>query len=105
MNDDHVVRRSLPGVLSSLVLALCLSAVPAQAEMYVAGQVGYTVPHLQKLGSVQGTVQGLGTGNISDLDLHDSVMYGAKLATTSSRSSSRGFSSASRQKCSIRLPT
>jgi opacity protein-like surface antigen len=78
MNDDHVVRRSLPGVLSSLVLALCLSAVPAQAEMYVAGQVGYTVPHLQKLGSVQGTVQGLGTGNISDLDLHDSVMYGAK---------------------------
>lgn len=73
---DRMVSRSLPGTLS-LALGLCLSAVPAQSEMYIAGQAGYTVPHLQQLRSVQFSALGTAAQG-SDLDLHDSVMYGAK---------------------------
>ena len=58
------------------VLCLTLSGRPAHAEMYVAGQIGYTSPN--DLSSVQGTgtISGL---PISDLKLHDSIVYGAKV--------------------------
>ena len=58
------------------VLCLTLSDRPAHAEMYVAGQIGYTSPN--DLSSVQGTgtISGL---PISDLKLHDSIVYGAKV--------------------------
>ena len=55
------------------VLALVL---PAQAEMYVAGQVGVTVPH--DLDNVEWSV-GSASLKGNDLVLHSSVLYGAKL--------------------------
>ena len=65
--------------LSSLLVGLCcvtLSGRSAQAELYVAGQIGYTSPG--DLSSVQGTgaISGL---SFSDLKLHDSIVYGAKV--------------------------
>ena len=64
--------------LCSLSVGLCcltLSGRPAHAEMYVAGQIGYTSPN--DLGSVQGT-GGLSGLSFSDLKLHNSIVYGAK---------------------------
>lgn len=65
--------------LSSLLVGLCcmtLSGRPAHAEMYVAGQIGYTSPG--DLSNVQGTgaISGL---SLSDLKLHNSIVYGAKV--------------------------
>lgn len=65
--------------VSSLLVGLCcvtLSGRSAQAEMYVAGQIGYTSPG--DLSSVQGAgpVSGL---SFSDLKLHNSIVYGAKV--------------------------
>lgn len=65
--------------LWSLLVGLCclmLSGRSAQAEMYVAGQIGYTSPN--NLSNVQGTgaISGL---SFSDLKLHDSIVYGAKV--------------------------
>lgn len=62
-----------------LLVGLCcvtLSGRSAQAELYVAGQIGYTSPG--DLSSVQGTgaISGL---SFSDLKLHDSIVYGAKV--------------------------
>jgi opacity protein-like surface antigen len=48
----------------------------AQAEMYVAGQVGVTLP--QSLSNVEWSSGGTTLGG-NDLSLHHSVMYGAKL--------------------------
>ena len=61
-----------------LLVGLCclmLSGRSAQAEMYVAGQIGYTSPN--DLSSVQGvgSISGL---HFSDLKLQDSIVYGAK---------------------------
>ena len=58
------------------ILCLTLSGRPAHAEMYVAGQIGYTSPN--DLTSVQGTgpISGL---SFSNLKLHDSIVYGAKV--------------------------
>ena len=58
------------------ILCLTLSGRPAHAEMYVAGQIGYTSPG--DLSGVQGTgaISGL---SLSDLKLHDSIVYGAKV--------------------------
>jgi opacity protein-like surface antigen len=62
--------------LSVGLVCLMLSGRPAHAEMYVAGQIGYTSPG--DLSSVQGTgaISGL---SLSDLKLHDSIVYGAKV--------------------------
>ena len=59
-----------------LSLALVLSSTRSQAEMYVAGQVGATIPN--DLTDVQtvGPAAGL---KLSDVSLHNSFMYGAKL--------------------------
>jgi opacity protein-like surface antigen len=49
---------------------------PAQAELYIAGQVGASIPN--KFSNVEG-VDSLAGTNISDLKLQNSFMYGAKL--------------------------
>lgn len=100
---DRMVSRSLPGMLS-LALMLCLSVVPAQSEMYIAGQAGYTVPHLQQLRSVQFSALGTAAQG-SDLDLHDSVMYGAKFGYYFESLKFEGFQFGPRRRCSTRLPT
>lgn len=64
------------GVLSVAALSLTLSVYPAQAEMYVAGQAGLTVPN--DFSNVEGTGSGAGV-SISDVSLKNSIMYGAKL--------------------------
>ena len=51
-------------------------ATPAQAELYIAGQFGVTIP--SDLTDVEGIQSNLG-GTISDLDLVTSPMYGAKI--------------------------
>jgi hypothetical protein len=61
--------------LPALALLLLLNS-PARAEMYVAGQVGVTLP--QSLSNVEWSALGT-TLNGNDLSLHNSVMYGAKL--------------------------
>ena len=67
---------SLFSLLSSLSLILALTSTPAQAEMYVAGQVGVSLPN--SFSNVEGV--GTFTGvTLSDLSLHNSVMYGAKI--------------------------
>lgn len=65
--------------LLSVVVGLIgvpVSVGSVHAEIYVAGQVGYTAPN--DLSDVQ-TVQGISGLGVSDLQLHDSVVYGAKL--------------------------
>jgi opacity protein-like surface antigen len=59
----------------ALVLSLTLASFPARAEMYVAGQVGATLPY--NLSNVEWSVGGL-TAKGNDLSLHNSLMYGAK---------------------------
>ena len=59
-----------------LALYISLSSTPAQAEMYVAGQVGATIPN--DASDVKGVGPNAGL-KLSDLSLHDSFMYGAKL--------------------------
>jgi opacity protein-like surface antigen len=57
------------------LLSLALYNTPAQAEMYVAGQVGATIPNDIS------DVKGVGPTNgikFTDFSLHNSVMYGAK---------------------------
>jgi opacity protein-like surface antigen len=53
-----------------------LSGRSAQAEVYVAGQIGYTSPN--DLSSVQGTGPISGV-SFSDLKLDNSIVYGAKV--------------------------
>ena len=66
------------GLCSVAVGLLCLTQPvgPAQAEMYVAGQVGVTIPN--NATNVEG-VDSLAGLNFSDLSLQNSFMYGAKL--------------------------
>ena len=66
------------GVCSVAVGAFCLTLPSnlAQAEMYVAGQAGATIP--QNLSSVEYSAGGVTVGG-SNLALHKSVMYGAKV--------------------------
>ncbi|HSE58607.1 MAG TPA: porin family protein [Nitrospiraceae bacterium] len=64
-------------VLFSLVLVL--AGTQAQAEMYVAGQVGVTLPQdAEKIDYSSSIVPGV-TLRGNDLELDKSVMYGAKL--------------------------
>jgi opacity protein-like surface antigen len=63
------------GLASAVVGVFCL-ALPVQAEMYVAGQVGAHMP--KDASSVEFSAGG-GTASGSDLDLQHSFMYGAKL--------------------------
>jgi opacity protein-like surface antigen len=61
-----------------LAVGVCLTlpSVPAQAEMYVAGQIGATIPN--NATNIEGTGSLTGA-NFSDVSLHNSFMYGAKL--------------------------
>jgi opacity protein-like surface antigen len=61
---------------SLLLSCLVLPGHSAKAEMYVAGQFGVTIPNSFSNLEGQGSLAGQ---NISDLSLHKSVMYGAKL--------------------------
>ena len=58
-----------------LSMALCLFPLGAAAEIYVGGQIGLTVP--QGFSSVEGSGPASGVKG-SDLELQNSVMYGAK---------------------------
>lgn len=58
------------------MLSLALFSFPVQAEMYVAGQVGVSLPN--SFSNVSGVGNNAGL-SASDLSLQDSVMYGAKL--------------------------
>ena len=66
------------GVCSVAVGVFCLTlpSGPVQAEMYVAGQVGVTIPN--DASNIEGVDSAAGL-KLSDLSLHNSVMYGAKL--------------------------
>jgi opacity protein-like surface antigen len=63
-------------VFALLSLTLALTNTPAQAEVYVAGQVGVSRPNSFSNVEGVGTLTGL---TVSDLSLHNSVMYGAKI--------------------------
>ena len=58
------------------VMYLTLPSSFAHAEVYVAGQIGYTSPN--DLSNVQGVgpISGIG---LSDLKLHDSIVWGGKV--------------------------
>ena len=63
-------------VVASLLLLLFVPNLPAQAELYVAGMVGDSIPY-----SFSG-VEGVGThegDTISGLNLRNSKLYGAKI--------------------------
>ncbi len=64
------------GVVAAGLFALVALSGPARAEMYVAGQLGVTLPH--SLTNVEGIGPNAGL-SFSDLSLDDSFMYGAKL--------------------------
>jgi opacity protein-like surface antigen len=69
----------MTGLLSVFVLvslSLTLISSPAEAEMYVAGQVGLNLPH--SLSNVEDKRGGV-TFDENDQSLKSSVMYGAKL--------------------------
>ena len=63
-------------VFALLSFSLALTSTPAQAEMYVAGQFGVTIPnsfsHIEGVGNNTGLT-------LSNLNLQNSLMYGAKL--------------------------
>ena len=62
-------------VCSVAIGVFCLT-LPVQAEMYVAGQAGVSIPN--KFSNVEGVGSSAGI-TTSDLSLHNSLMYGAKL--------------------------
>ena len=66
------------GVCSVAVGLLCLTqpVCPSQAEMYVAGQFGVTFPN--NATNLEGVDSAAGL-KLSDLSLHKSIMYGAKV--------------------------
>lgn len=72
---DRRVTHQLSALSLSLSLLLTLASLPAQAEMYVVGQVGVTLP--QDASSVDYSF-GAVTLRGNDLELKTSVMYGAK---------------------------
>ncbi len=55
----------------------CLNPQPAQAETYIAGQFGATFP--QKLEDVRITSTGFSNITVSDINLENSFVYGAKI--------------------------
>jgi opacity protein-like surface antigen len=61
--------------LPALAVILLLSS-PARAEMYIAGQLGVTIPN--SFSNVEGVDSAAGL-RVSDLKLQNSFMYGAKL--------------------------
>ena len=73
-----IQRTGRPFVLAffALVLSLTFTSLHAKAEMYVAGQVGVTLPH--DLSNVEWSAGGF-TAKGNDLSLHNSLMYGGKL--------------------------
>jgi len=80
MRQEHGMKKRLRyvvggGVVAVGLLALTAPSGPALAEMYVAGQLGVTLPH--SLTNVEGTGPNAGV-SFSDVSLQDSFMYGAK---------------------------
>jgi opacity protein-like surface antigen len=61
---------------NSLSLSLSLTNLPAQAETYVAGQIGVNIPY--DLSNTEWSVGGATVGG-NDLSLQTSLVYGAKL--------------------------
>ena len=69
-------RRWLMGVSIALLAVLAGRASPSDAEMYVAGQLGYTIPN--GLSNVKGTGPTAGQST-SDLDQLNSPLFGFKV--------------------------
>lgn len=67
------------GPMISLLFGLSFTAVPGQAETYVAGQVGVTLPQDASNVELSNSAAPGVTFSLSDLELQTSVMYGAKL--------------------------
>jgi opacity protein-like surface antigen len=63
-------------VFALLSLSLALTSTPVQAEVYVAGQVGVSIPN--RFSNIQGVESNVGL-TVSDLSLQNSFIYGAKL--------------------------
>ena len=74
MHLSHVLRRFFLSLL--FLLALCLVAIPTQAEWYVAGQAGYSFA--DSLRNVKGT-GGLSGLEAPDFDMKNSLAYGGKV--------------------------
>lgn len=73
-------KRAKHGFWFLALIVVLLTNSPALAEMYVAGQVGATLPYSASNVEVSDPSIGLPAGStFSDLDLKTSVMYGAKL--------------------------
>ena len=62
--------------IASFFALTVLLGTEAHAEFYIAGQAGYTMPNDLSDVHSTGTLSGI---TLSDLDLKESVMYGAKL--------------------------
>jgi opacity protein-like surface antigen len=62
--------------LSALAVGMFCLTLPVQAEMYVAGQAGISIPN--KFSNVSGQDSLAGT-SLSDIGLQNSLIYGAKL--------------------------
>lgn len=67
------------GLLSVAGLCLTLSVRTAGAEMYVAGQAGVTLPYAASSVDLSSNSFPGATARASDLELKNSIMYGAKL--------------------------
>jgi opacity protein-like surface antigen len=70
--------RSVTGLSFVVVGVLCVTLFsrPVQAEMYVAGQMGVSIPN--RFSNIQGVDSSAGL-TVSDLSLQNSFVYGAKL--------------------------
>jgi outer membrane protein W len=62
--------------IASFFALTVLLATQARAELYIAGQAGYTMPDDLSDIKTTGTLSGI---TLSDLELDESVMYGGKL--------------------------
>jgi opacity protein-like surface antigen len=81
MRQEKGLKKRVRSVLGVSLVAVGLFSLTAprgsaQAEMYVAGQIGVTLPH--SITNIEGTGPNAGF-SFSDASLQDSFMYGAKL--------------------------
>ncbi len=77
MHTFQSTRRLVIAGLLALLVPMVLCTPQADAETYVAGQMGMTFP--QALSSGEVTQHGIGGLNLSDQPLKNSLMLGAKL--------------------------
>jgi len=78
--QNRVHRASRWIAVGAMVLGI-FSAIPVQAESYIAGQIGYTLaPDAQDVKTVDSVPFGIPNGTaVSNVNLNNSLMYGMKL--------------------------